>query len=800
MLIFEDSPEENISEEIIEPEEEVPTDEPDFDMSIFEDSPEENITDEINESEPEIPTEESDFDMSIFEGSPEKNTTDEIIEPEEEIPTDEPDFDMSIFEDSPEENTTNEIIESEPEVPTDEPDFDMSIFEDSPEENITDEITEPEEEVPTDEPDFDMSIFDNIPEESLTENVIEPEVPTDESDFDMSIFDNIPEPTTTEETTEPELNMSIFDRLSEESTPEETAEIPVIEPDIPLDDAEEETGGKKPKKEKKPRRRKKSEPIYINPEDADAAMLITHGKKKKDRNFLFGLFAFGKIPIRFYIFAVSALAVTALAGITFLIITIFNLSGVVEPIDENRIILDNSVPAPNAFNFIYENLTVPIGDGIMVRRFSFDNHATVVYFQHEFDFTRYDIRLVDDFGRERAIDASFIDFDGRTYFPDRSVWFEPLSLGVRGFTLGFADRQTGDEIEVLFGLEVMHGMVSSTRFERHTSVRRDDGTVIGTIHAAQFSSTGTNLYYTLYDTGDNLRFDQNLSSSLLILRKRGRTIHPMLDIRSHTTTAGDVLNRATFHPINFFDGVVDFTFYRVFTALPIGRTVNAAQLFMNREQDNHIIFETGGYRVVLQHIVPHTFDPARTALDSLRLTMYAVDLNAPVPEPDDRSNRREVLVDCRLVITMWDGTVVEMDGVDGRSMDVGADIFFKPGEYTEQILNRQFRSIELVVNEALIRIENITVRVDLDQIVSAGGAFERHVKSHFNRLNADKHRYSVAVVMYERLGSNHRALIRELWYDETGVQHIVTSEIYGFVDEFSFDIETIILHESRGLY
>jgi hypothetical protein len=466
--------------------------------------------------------------------------------------------------------------------------------------------------------------------------------------------------------------------------------------------------------------------------------------------------------------------------------------------DPSRIYLNNTVLSPNAFNFIYANADVPIGEGLAIRRFSFDNHSSVVYFLEEFDFTRYDIWLIDDFGKYCALDASFVENDGRTLFPDRSVWFAPLSLGVRGFTLGFADRVTGEVLEQSFGFEATHGMVADMVFERLTSIRKNDGTTVGTVHAAHFSSTGTNLFFTFDGRVENIRFGQDVTNSALTLTERGRTIHPLsTGVRTHFAANGDILYRADFHPINFYEGVVDFTFRRLFTTLPINAAVNAVPLMNNLNPNNHVVFETGGYLVTLQFITPHLND-------TWRMFLHSIDLSVPAPEdPSDRSNRREVLIDCHLVITMPNGERVILHGTDARSRDIGSDIFFRPGDspqYAELILAGQYRNMELVVGDALIRTDDINIRIDLDQIVGEGRVFERDIKHHFTRNNADKERYSVAVVMFERLGRNHRALMREIWYDAAGERHVRTSEVYGYVDPYLLDMEIIVLHESRGLY
>jgi hypothetical protein len=263
-------------------------------------------------------------------------------------------------------------------------------------------------------------------------------------------------------------------------------------------------------------------------------------------------------------------------------------------------------------------------------------------------------------------------------------------------------------------------------------------------------------------------------------------------VRTHHSNGTASLNRADFRPINTLLGTVDITFANLYHSLPINQQRSSERLWQPGhapEPNIEMILEADGYNVVLQYIRPLVYmDEERAILPASTIVMvlHAVDINESVPEdPADRSNRREVLLDFQLAFTMHTGETVILSPSRKISDFRGAQIYFDPfesEEHAERILSSNFRSLELIINDALIRAENITVRIDLDQYHSDDLTIETTLRQYFTRANADKERYSFALIAYERLDQNHRALIRELWYDETGERIIVTSEIFGNMD------------------
>ena len=469
---------------------------------------------------------------------------------------------------------------------------------------------------------------------------------------------------------------------------------------------------------------------------------------------------------------------------------------------EGIIFLNNGIHESNSNNFIHHELAINLGDNSFnLRRMSFDNRRSVFFFDRDFDFSNLDIWLVDSFGQSIGLDAAFVDQDGQVLFPDRSVRFDPFISGTRGFVLGFTDLSSGEEIALNFEFTHLHGFTPETSFERIVSIRDHNHNIIGSVQGATFASTGSHLYFTLDSPpGGGLRFDSDFAGSALQLFERGREIQPIFSDVSLYERNGGYLGRMDFRPINHLPGVVDMVFSRVFADLPINQRASAAQLFNNLDPENFISFEVGGYTVVLERILVH--------VDStLRLVLHAFETNAEVEGPDDRSNRREVLLDSHLLFAQPDGSFLVLNATGGQSRDVGANVFFDPREspYFDTILTAvfggHFHRFYIVANDALIRIEDISIRLDMDQLADDNDGFKDHLRVHFSRENADRERYSVAVLAYERLGSNHRALVREIWYEANGVYHIVTREIYGQVGRFMMNLEeNTILHRSEGLF
>jgi hypothetical protein len=260
------------------------------------------------------------------------------------------------------------------------------------------------------------------------------------------------------------------------------------------------------------------------------------------------------------------------------------------------------------------------------------------------------------------------------------------------------------------------------------------------------------------------------------------------------------LFRADYKPIRQLSGTLDLAFTRLFYELPINQQANPSNLYYNLDPDNNITFDVGDYRIILERMMIYTDK-------SFWLIFHAIDINAPVTDESDRSNRREVLLDVQLLLTLTNGQTVTLNAANGRSSQIGANVFFLPSEsdYAELILagqeRMQYRSMQLVVNSALVRIDDLTVKLDLDLLYPREDTahVERDIKIHLMNDNRDKERYSAAVIAYEKLNDYHHAIIREMWF-ENGEWQIVTSEVMGIVDLASWrPDERIILQHSRGL-
>lgn len=541
------------------------------------------------------------------------------------------------------------------------------------------------------------------------------------------------------------------------------------------------------------RTRTEDETLYINPEDRNALKLLETSGRRPQAPPL----SVSRIPLRVIASTLCVLTILAAVGGGFLL---YQMGVLADQVEQERaeglIFLDNSSAWSNANNFVHTEVDIAVGGHeLVLRRMAFDDRASVFYFEQELDFTALDIWIVDNFGNEPGFDAAFIDHDGRVLFPERSVRFDPLTLGTRNLTLGIRDRVSGEQAEILFEFTDFHGRTAETSFERMLSITDRDDRVVGTVQGATFASTGSSVYFVL-EQDSYLRFDPELAGSSALLMERAREVTPLTERPMMYDLNGQRFSRANFRPISHLPGLVYFVLSRVFTEFPIDQTVGAAQLINNLSLDNVIVFDAGGYHVVLERILLHPDS-------SLRLVLHAYDPAAEIEGPTDRSNRREVLLDCQLIVTLATGEVIVLDATDGVSRDIGANVFFRPEDeqHAAAIISGQFTGMEIVAHDALIRADDIAVRLDMEQLSGfTTESFVYNLERHLTRAGADRERYSVSVISYQMLDGYYRAVVREVWR-ENGAYQVVTRELYGYVSRFLMELhEDNLIYHFQGLF
>ncbi|MDR1706317.1 MAG: procyclic acidic repetitive family protein, partial [Clostridiales bacterium] len=704
------------------------------------------------EDEPVIePEEEPEPELDIIEDEP-------VIEPESE---EEPEPELGIDEDEP-------VIEPEPE---EEPEPELDIEEDEPVIELGSEV-EPEPELTDEERSELFKGFEDVSET-------------------VEIADTEPEPALESEGTTVMLDDPIADVDSTASESEGSAETEPIMIDIPV------PAEKKSSKKKKKADRVSDGTLLIDMDDENVSALMGVRKKKK-KKLVTGSRGIVGIPTKVLVIMAAVLMLMVIGGSVWLFL---RLSGWAEDrqraINADRIMLDNTETKSNSLNIIYCDALLPLGDdSLHITKTSFDGQSSMFYLAERPDFTRYGFEIVDNFGSRHSLDPAFIYEDGTVDFSDKTLRFEPLTAGAASFTMYVTDMDSGAVYEHEFGFETPHGLIFEKRYDHVSTIRDAEDRVVGIINGMRFASTGTALYFTLEEQEMNPHYMPEAGGSSVSLTDSGVSIGPLRqeDV-NYGAVGGGTMYRMDFRPINYLTGSVRFTFSRLMLNLPLGVTADARPLLRNLNPELYAVYEAGEYAVVLERVLTYTDG-------SYQLVFHAEDTTAVVEGPGDRSNRREVLLDCEAVITLHSGEQVSLPGVDGQSKAEGSNVFFKVQDspYAQEIAAGQIRSFEINIKSVLVRVPDIAYEVDLDSAFVTGQAFPDTLRAQLIATNTEKEDYSVSVVAYEEMGDNHRAVVRELWKDESGEYRVTTREVAGFIDPYGLILNTDnIISEIVGL-
>lgn len=556
------------------------------------------------------------------------------------------------------------------------------------------------------------------------------------------------------------------------------------------------------KKVKKPRRKRKTDgkdadaPMFIDMDDTNLPALLAYGSERKPgKRYLSEIISIGKIPFPVYVAVAALLCVGVIVAGVSLFLRVSGLADMEEKKwAATHIIIDNGAAASNSANIIYQDVDFSVEDmSIHLKRMSLDNAAAVFYFSEAFDFTALDIALTDNYGRSYGLDLSYIDDDGTVRFLDNSVRFNALIAGSLGFNLTVTNLATGGETSRDFRFTHAHGLTQSKHYNNLMSLKDPYGNVYGIVQGADFTSTGTTIYFKL-DSGTGIRYVPELGGSAFVLSERGRAVKPIRNDVLLTDRYNGKTGRMDYRPVDNLSGTVTFTLSRMFKELPISCEIDGMSLFYNNDPEKYVSFETGGYRIVLERILIYTDD-------SYQLVFHAEDLGIIADDPDDWSNHKELLLDCELILTLSNGEKTTLSATGGRSKDAGANIFFSVDEnpYVEMIKAKRVAGIEISINSALVRLDDIKAEIDLDSGYSGMAVLSDNIKTRFGIVNNNYEDYNVNLLCYEGGGSNLWALLREMWTDENGVTHLATREIAGFVDPYTMRLdENAIIRDYTG--
>lgn len=496
-------------------------------------------------------------------------------------------------------------------------------------------------------------------------------------------------------------------------------------------------------------------------------------KEIKKRPFSRVSSGLNKIPVKTYAVILVFMLVLVVASGTFLVLNINKWLGVKDEAEKaGVIILDNSLTRDNVSNFYYLDAGIEIGENVLVlKKMSLDNKSSVLYFDEDFDFSRYELSLKDNYKRSYYPDVSWAA-GGEPAFPAGTVRFEPLKIGSKGFTLTCADKLTDESVTLDFLFSAPYALLPEKNVVNPILLKGKDGKTYGKISGASFSSTASTLYFSLYDA--ELADISLKEGSKPIPALRGE---PLLFKFSDEDS---VLGRMDFQPVSSLTGKVEFVFSGLFKPYPLRERVPVFDIVSNMDAENEITITLDNYDVVFERILKMG--------DTYVLVYHCSDTTVPVEDGADDNqyvDRTEVYIDATLVLTLPNGTQVSLQG-ESKSKRIGSDMIFdfSGSEYLTAIRQGRFQSLELSVKTVYISLGEVSVSIDLDAELSAKTSAGDYLSNYYLEANREKNGYAAKTVTYESLvGRNYRCVLAEAWLDDNEERKTAMREVTARIDE-----------------